>query len=143
MILTGYSEARRSETMAIISGSAAHMPPLGKQLHWSVVGPLFRPLHLHLDELVDSWRSLADAVAERAVALGYFPDGQVDAISAGSEVARLERGPIEDEMVVRELVGRLAEVAERARGHMQRLGELDVASEDVLVDVVRALEEQL
>ena len=27
----------------------------GKQLHWAVVGPLFRPLHLQLDELVDSW----------------------------------------------------------------------------------------
>jgi starvation-inducible DNA-binding protein len=26
---------------------------IGKQLHWAVVGPLFRPLHLHLDELVD------------------------------------------------------------------------------------------
>ena len=40
---------------------------LGKQLHWAVVGPLFRHLHLHLDELVDSWRELADTVAERAV----------------------------------------------------------------------------
>ncbi|HLJ04214.1 MAG TPA: hypothetical protein VKT31_12285 [Solirubrobacteraceae bacterium] len=31
---------------------------LGKQLHWSAVGPLFRPLHLQLDELIDSWREL-------------------------------------------------------------------------------------
>ena len=31
---------------------------LGKQLHWSVVGPLFRPLHLYLDELIE--RKLAD-----------------------------------------------------------------------------------
>lgn len=29
---------------------------IGKQLHWNVVGPLFRPLHLYLDELVDEWR---------------------------------------------------------------------------------------
>ena len=43
---------------------------LGKQLHWSVVGPNFRPLHEHLDELVDSWREMADTVAERAVAIG-------------------------------------------------------------------------
>src|SRR6266566_2282265 len=68
---------------------------LGKQLHWSVVGTLFRPLHLQLDEMIDSWRALADTVAERAVAVGYFPDGQVDAITAGSEVAKVERGPIE------------------------------------------------
>ena len=88
-------------------------------------------------------RPLGPGVAERAVALGYFPDGQVDAIGAGSEVAPVERGPIEDEAVVRELVMRLAEVAERARGRMQRLAELDAASEDVLVEVLRALEEQL
>ena len=49
---------------------------VGKQLHWNVTGPLFRPLHEQLDELVDSWRELSDVVAERAVALGYSPDGQ-------------------------------------------------------------------
>lgn len=38
-----------------------------------VVGPLFRPLHLQLDELIDSWRELADTVAERAVAIGFAP----------------------------------------------------------------------
>src|SRR3954447_6193250 len=56
----------------------------GKQLHWAVVGPLFRPLHAQLDELVDSWRELADTVAERAVALGSFPDGQAAAGAGGS-----------------------------------------------------------
>lgn len=61
---------------------------IGKQLHWAVVGPLFRPLHLHLDELVDSWRELSDAVAERAVALGFVPDGQ-----AKGGRGRLAAGP--------------------------------------------------
>jgi starvation-inducible DNA-binding protein len=46
-------------------------------------------------------------------------------------------------MVVRELTGRLAEVAERARERMDRLGELDAATQDVVIAVVRALEEQL
>src|SRR6059058_1015841 len=63
----------------------------GKQLHWSVTGPLFRPLHEQLDELVDSWRELSDVVAERAVAIGYFPDGQAAALTAGSEVDPVER----------------------------------------------------
>jgi starvation-inducible DNA-binding protein len=116
---------------------------LGKQFHWSVVGPLFRPLHLYLDELIDSWRDLADTVAERAVAVGFWPDGQADTVAAGSEVARVERGALEDTHLLRELVKRVAEVAERARERMDRLAELDSASEDVLVGVVRALEEQL
>lgn len=116
---------------------------LGKQLHWNVVGPLFRPLHLQLDELVDSWRELADTVAERAVAIGFSPDGQSGTIASESPIRGVERGEIEDRVVVRELTGRLAEVAERSRERMDRLGELDAASQDVVIEVVRALEEQL
>ena len=115
---------------------------IGKQLHWAVVGPLFRPLHLHLDELVDSWRDLADAVAERAVALGFVPDGQARAVSSGSQLAPVAQSPIDDHVVVRELTHRIAQASELARGRMDRLGEIDLASQDVLIDVVRALEEQ-
>jgi starvation-inducible DNA-binding protein len=116
---------------------------LGKQLHWTVVGPLFRPLHLHLDELIDSWRELSDTVAERAVAIGFIPDGQSATIASDTPVRAVERGELEDQIVVRELTSRLAEVAERARERMDRLGELDAASQDVVIEVVRALEEQL
>jgi starvation-inducible DNA-binding protein len=154
--------------MAIARGSQAHLRPLGahereeigrelqatllelidlsllgKQLHWSVQGSVFRPLHLYLDELIDSWRDLADTVAERAVAIGFWPNGQAQAIAAGSGVASVEPGAIEDRLLLSQLVGRLAEVDERTRERMNRLVELDPASEDVLVDVVRALEEQL
>ena len=116
---------------------------VGKQLHWSVVGPMFRTLHQQLDELVDSWRDLGDTVAERAVAIAFWPDGQAEAIAAGSELAGVEAGAIEDDAVVRELAKRLAETSERARGRMDRLAALDAASQDVLIEVVRALEQQL
>jgi starvation-inducible DNA-binding protein len=115
---------------------------LGKQLHWTVVGPHFRPLHLQLDELVDSWRELGDTVAERAVTLGVMPDGQSGAVAAATEIAPVERQPLEDHVVVRELTHRLAEVSERVRGRLERVGELDLASQDVLIEVLRALEEQ-
>jgi starvation-inducible DNA-binding protein len=116
---------------------------LGKQLHWNVVGQQFRPLHLQLDELIDSWRNLADTVAERAVALGYVPDGQSATVAASSEIDAVERAALEDRVVLRELTGRLADVAERVRERMDRLGELDAASQDVVIEVIRALEEQL
>ena len=115
----------------------------GKQLHWSVVGTLFKPLHEQLDELVDSWRELSDVVAERAVALGYFPDGQSAVVAAGSGLARFERGALQDHVVVRELTGHLADVAERVRERMDRMGEIDAASQDVLIEVLRELEKQL
>ena len=116
---------------------------LGKQLHWTVVGPLFRPLHLQLDELVDAWRELADSVAERAVAIGFIPDGQSATVAASSPLRAVERVELGDRAVVRELTSRLAASAERTRERMDRLGELDAASQDVVVEVVRALEEQL
>ena len=115
---------------------------IGKQLHWAVSGPLFRPLHLQLDELVDSWRELADTVAERAVALGVVPDGQAQTVAAASQLQPVPQGPIEDHVVVRELTHRIAEVSERARDQMNRLDEADLASQDVLIEVVRELEKQ-
>ncbi len=115
---------------------------VGKQFHWTVTGPNFRSLHLQLDELVDSWRTLSDTVAERAVALGSFPDGQASAVVEGPGRPALAVGPIPDAEVVNELVRRVAEVSERTRARAERLAELDLASQDVLIDVLRALEQQ-
>ena len=115
---------------------------IGKQLHWAVVGPLFRPLHLLLDELVDSWRELSDTVAERSVALGFVPDGQAKAVAAGSQLAAVAPTALEDHLVVRDLTHRVAEVSEQVRDRMNRLGEADLASQDVLIEVVRELEKQ-
>jgi starvation-inducible DNA-binding protein len=116
---------------------------LGKQLHWSVVGPLFRQLHLQLDELVDSWRQLADLVAERSVAIGHYPDGQARAVVGASSLQPVAQGPLPDHVVVTQLTTRLEIVAEHARERMDHLAELDAASQDVVIEVVRALEEQL
>jgi starvation-inducible DNA-binding protein len=116
---------------------------LGKQLHWNVVGPHFRPLHLQLDELIDSWRDLADTIAERAVAIGFAPDGQSGTVAASSQLPPVAQGELEDHLVIRELTQRLAVVAERARERMDRLGELDAASQDAVIEVVRQLEKQL
>ena len=115
---------------------------IGKQLHWAIVGTLFRPLHLQLDELVESWHELSDTVAERAVALGFVPDGQASAVVAGSPLAPVAREALEDHVVVRELTHRVAEVSERVRERMNRLGDPDLASQDVLIEVVRELEKQ-
>jgi starvation-inducible DNA-binding protein len=116
---------------------------LGKQLHWNVFGPHFRTLHLHLDELVDAWRDLSDSVAERSVALGIPPDGRSGTVAGSSGVAAVDGGALRDEVVVRELADRLAGVAERIRERMDRLGELDAVTQDLLIEVVAALEEQL
>jgi starvation-inducible DNA-binding protein len=115
---------------------------IGKQLHWAVSGPRFTSLHLQLDELVNSWRDLADTVAERATALGFVPDGQAQAVAAASQLAPIPQGPIEDHMAVREITRRLADASERVRSRLETVGEADLASQDVLIEVVRELEKQ-
>jgi starvation-inducible DNA-binding protein len=116
---------------------------LGKQLQWSVVGPGFRPLHLQLDELVTAWRELADTLVELAVALGYWPDGQAGTVAETTELDPVSPEAQADREVVQLLTSRLVEVVGRARARMDRLGPLDLASQDVLIEVVRALEQQL
>ena len=115
---------------------------IGTQLHWAVVGPLFRPLHQQLDELVDSLRELADTVAERAVAVGVVPDGPTKAVVAGSQLVPVTASALEDRLVVREIAHRISELSELTRERMNRLGEVDLAPQDVLVEVVRTLEKQ-
>jgi starvation-inducible DNA-binding protein len=116
---------------------------IGKQLHWNIFGRPFKPLHEHLDELVDSWRDLSDTVAERAAALGVAPDGRADTVSAESEVNAVDAGSIDTDLATHELAERLADVTERIRARMDRLGEIDLPSQDVLIEVVRELEKQL
>ncbi len=116
---------------------------IGKQLHWTLFGRPFKPTHEHLDELVDLLRDLSDTIAERAVALGYMPDGQAATIHADSDITPIERGALDTDRAVRSLVERLADVDERMRTRMDRLGELDLPSQDVLIEVVRGLEKQL
>ena len=77
------------------------------------------------------------------MAIGHIPDGQAAAVAAGSQITPIEATPTEDAEVVRILTHRLGEVCERVRERMERLSELDAASEDVVVEVLRELEKQL
>jgi starvation-inducible DNA-binding protein len=113
---------------------------IGKQLHWSVVGAAAHSVHLFLDELVGEWRDLADVVAERAVTLGFVPDGQSAAVAAGSRVERVEVLSLADHAVVWELGRRLAAAAERIRERLVPIGGADLVTQDVLVKVVGTLE---
>jgi starvation-inducible DNA-binding protein len=113
---------------------------IGKQLHWSVVGASARGVHLFLDELVEEWRELADVVAERAVTLGFVPDGQSSAVATGSRVEPVVVRSVADHVVVWELGRRVAAVSERIRARLGSIGAADLVTQDVLVRVVGALE---
>jgi starvation-inducible DNA-binding protein len=115
----------------------------GKQLHWNAYGREFVTLHRHLDHLVEEWRELEDVVAERSAAIGMAPDGSAAAVIELGDLRPLEPGFTEVGQAVERLCPQLAEVAARVRRRAELLGELDLVSQDVVLDVVRKLEEQL
>ena len=88
---------------------------IGKQAHWNVEGPHFRSLHLELDELVDTWRTLGDQVAERGVTLGAVPDGQAATVASFSHIAPLPAGHLRDYDVIREVADPGLPKSRRAR----------------------------
>jgi len=115
---------------------------LGKHVHWNVEGVGFRSLHLELDELVDAWRRLGDAVAERAVMLGLAIDGQAATIARDSRIDALPGYRINDRDAIDGLSDRLTKVIERTRHAMGEAAVRDTVTEDLLVSVVMALEKQ-
>jgi starvation-inducible DNA-binding protein len=86
------------------------------------------------------WRTLS---AERLVAIGGIPDGQSSTVASGTGWTRIESRPPESQDVVRIVTRRLAEAAERTRDRADRLGSLDLASQDVAIEALRQLEKQL
>jgi starvation-inducible DNA-binding protein len=143
--LPDLSETAREETGQLLQLTLVELIALsliGKQLHWNIAGPGFRELHLHLDELVDEWHELSDTVAERAVAIGFPPDGRAPAVVEQSDLEPVEPGPTSVPDAIGELLARLGAVDERVRERTDQLSDLDLASQDVLIEVTRALEKQ-
>lgn len=113
----------------------------GKQAHWNVVGPAFKPVHEFLDELVDAYRGWYDEVAERLTAMGVSPDGRSATVSDSTPLAALPPGPLEDRSVLVAMDERVTQVAAGVRERADALG-ADLASQDLLIEILRGLEKQ-
>ena len=112
----------------------------GKQAHWNVVGPLFQSVHAQMDSIVDDARTWADDVAERKVTIDLAADGQPGDVALESRLEPLPQGYIADREAVALMETRVAGVAFRARQAAERLGDLDLASQDLIIEIVRGLE---
>ncbi len=113
---------------------------VAKQVHWNVVGPRFRSVHLQLDEVVDTARLHSDTVAERAAALGVNPDGRSATVATGSAIGTVPEGWIKDADAVRILVTSLGAVITRMRERVDVTGEPDPVSQDILIGLTADLE---
>jgi starvation-inducible DNA-binding protein len=113
---------------------------VAKQIHWNVVGPRFRSVHLQLDEVVDTARRHSDTVAERAAALGISPDGRAATVAVGSGIGVTPEGWVDDTTAVGTLVEALGAVIARMRERVEATGEPDPVSQDIFIGITADLE---
>ncbi|MER5726910.1 DNA starvation/stationary phase protection protein [Streptomyces sp. NPDC002138] len=113
---------------------------VAKQVHWNVVGPRFRSVHLQLDDVVASARTHSDVVAERASALGVTPDGRAGTVASSSGIAEVQAGWVKDVEAVKILVNALAAVVTRMRERIRVTGDADPVTEDILIGLTGDLE---
>jgi len=137
--------ARTAEHAAALQDTLVELIDLSlqaKQAHWNVVGPSFRPLHELLDEFTAEYRDWYDTVAERLTAIGIAPDGRSATVSATTPLAQLPEGQLEDRAVYGYFDERITLVASHVRDRTQALADQDIASQDVLIEILRGLEKQ-
>ncbi|WUS99594.1 DNA starvation/stationary phase protection protein [Streptomyces sp. NBC_00708] len=113
---------------------------VAKQVHWNVVGPRFRSVHLQLDDVVDTARQHSDTVAERASALGVNPDGRAATVAKSTAIASVSEGWIKDVDAVKALIDALGVVIGRMRERIEVTETPDPVSQDILITLTADLE---
>ena len=113
---------------------------LAKQVHWNVIGPRFRSIHLQLDEVVATARRHSDTVAERSSALGVPPDGRAATVAQGSGIDSGPQGWVKDTDAVGTLVSALGAVIGRMRERVEATAAPDPVSQDIFIGITADLE---
>ncbi|UUU36950.1 DNA starvation/stationary phase protection protein [Streptomyces sp. CA-210063] len=137
------SEADLKTVSEALQGALVDLVDLSlvaKQIHWNVVGPRFRSVHLQLDEVVDSARLHSDTVAERASTLGVSPDGRAGTVAASSGIGKVPDGWVKDADAVGTLVDALGAVITRMRTRVESTAAADPVSQDIFIGITADLE---
>ena len=113
---------------------------IAKQVHWNVVGPRFRSIHLQLDEVVSTTREYTDTVAERASALGVSPDGRAETVAKTSAVGVVKETWIKDTDAVETMVSNLGAVITRMRERIAATDRPDPVTQDIIIGATADLE---
>jgi starvation-inducible DNA-binding protein len=113
---------------------------LGKQAHWSVVGPQFRSVHLELDEIVDLARLSYDRVAERLATIGVAPDGRAETVASTSELPPFPEGFVPATETVQRVTQAMDTVAMRMKERIVAIGDDDPISQDILIGTTDEVE---
>lgn len=139
-------ESAAKKTVNLLQGCLFDLTDLalqGKQAHWNVVGANFRPVHLQLDEIIESAREASDEVAERISTLGISADGRSASIAKHSRLEVFPDGFHSASTTVTTFSDRLAKAIGGMREAIDALAEVDPVSQDLLIGVTAGLEKHL
>lgn len=145
-IVTSLSEEEAAKVADALQPTLVSLIDLaltGKQLHWAVVGKRFKPIHEHLDELVDAHREYVDTIAEYLSTVGIAPDGRAVRVASDASMEPVDAEFMDDAAVIEDMVQRLQSLAKDVRGRIQALDDVDLAAQDLLIELVQVLDKQL
>lgn len=111
-----------------------------KHAHWNVVGPNFISVHEMLDPQIELVRGFVDELAERMATMGVGPSGLPgDLVQARTwDDYSVNRATGVEHLAALDLV--YNGVIEDHRDAIQKAGELDPITEDILIGQVKELE---
>ena len=115
----------------------------GKQLHWAVVGKRFKPVHEHLDELIEEHREYSDTVAEYMSTIGVIPDGRAVRVASDATMDPVDATFLDDADVIELMTDRIKTVVTNVRERIPEVAGVDVGAEDLLIEITRVLDKQL
>jgi starvation-inducible DNA-binding protein len=130
---------------ALLQATLAELVDLAaqaRQAQQNVTGPLLARAEEQLDQLAADLRDGIDTVIERAVTLGYSLDARDGTVAMTPVLPALPSGPVSAPDAITEIGRRLAEVADQTRRRIAIAGNLDIASQDLFVELTVALNER-
>ena len=140
------ADSKQGPTADLLQGTLTTLLDLAlnlKQAHWNVVGPNFRSVHLHLDEIIVTIRAATDEIAERIVTIGVAPDGRAQAISNESVLDSFPSGFHQVTETVAHVGDQIKSAIDQVRQAIEKMGDLDPISEDLLIATSSQMEKHL
>lgn len=140
------SSENQQKTVELLQSSLTTLIDLSlvlKQVHWNVVGPNFRSIHLQLDEILLTVRPATDEIAERIVTIGSAPDGRAATVAESSALDNVSEGFHQVTEAVSVVADALMKSVDQMRDAIEQLGDLDPVSEDLLIATSAAVEKHL
>jgi starvation-inducible DNA-binding protein len=143
------SKTTSTTTSDLAAGSAQFLTPVvvdlealvvnGKQAHWHTRGGSFIGIHELLDGVVAHAQDYADTAAERVVALGLPLDSRLQTVAEKNTLPALSEGFQQWQTTVAEIVAQLDAALVTVRAAIKGLDEVDLASQDVAIEIERGL----